>query len=301
MKKMTLKMVSKASILFLAFSVVFFVVAVCVSNNRGRRVEPPHTIGEAAFPKNSAAPEPTGSVQKQVVVLDAGHGRPSSEMSDEEKTAEGYEYNENTREWGEWRHYKDNAFGEDCHSCDKPCPADASCWYAMGNADRETEPELNLNNAFAAKKYLEKLGYDVRMTRTSNADNPSMNKRVSYCFPDNDIKKSPDAAAYVCVHSNAGGGRGTSYISVTDGNHIEASNDMGRLINDKIAAATGLSNNVPIDTPHLVLFNKCPVPIAYLEIGFYDDASDLAILKDQSDSIGKAIAQGVDEYLKNIR
>lgn len=298
MKKETLKTASRASILFLAFSIVFFVAAVCVSNNRG---QPHNTIVKTTAPKESPAPEVPVRVQNQIVVLDAGHGKPSSQMSDEEKTAEGYEYNENIKEWGEWRHYKDSAFGEDCHGCDKPCPLGASCWYAMGNADRETEPELNLNNALAAKKYLEELGYEVRMTRTSNADNPSMNKRVSYCFPDNDIKKSPDAAAYVCIHSNAGGGRGTSYISITDGDYIEASNDMGRLINDRIASATGLSNNEPIDTPHLVLFNKCPVPIAYLEIGFYDDASDLEILQSQSDFIGKAIAQGVDEYLKNIR
>ena len=43
---------------------------------------------------------------------------------------------------------------------------------------------------------------------------------------------------------------------------------------------------------------KCPVPIAYMEIGFYD-SSDLSILQLSSDEIGKAIAEGVDEYLKN--
>ena len=48
----------------------------------------------------------------------------------------------------------------------------------------------------------------------------------------------------------------------------------------------------------MILFNKCPVPIAYMEIGFYD-SSDLSILQSSSDEIGKAIAEGVDEYLKN--
>ena len=43
---------------------------------------------------------------------------------------------------------------------------------------------------------------------------------------------------------------------------------------------------------------QCPVPIAYMEIGFYD-SSDLSILQSSSDEIGKAIAEGVDEYLKN--
>ena len=31
---------------------------------------------------------------KKVIVLDAGHGKSSSEMTSDEKTAEGYEYNE---------------------------------------------------------------------------------------------------------------------------------------------------------------------------------------------------------------
>ena len=70
------------------------------------------------------------------------------------------------------------------------------------------------------------------------------------------------------------------------------------IINQKVAAATGLSQNSPINTPYLILFNKCPVPIAYMEIGFYD-SSDLSILQSSSDEIGKAIAEGVDEYLKN--
>ena len=43
---------------------------------------------------------------KKVIVLDAGHGKSSSEMTSDEKTAEGYEYNESKGNWGEWRHYK---------------------------------------------------------------------------------------------------------------------------------------------------------------------------------------------------
>lgn len=73
---------------------------------------------------------------------------------------------------------------------------------------------------------------------------------------------------------------------------------MGNIINQKVAAVTGLSQNSPINTPYLILFNKCPVPIAYMEIGFYD-SSDLSILQSSGDEIGKAIAEGIDEFLKN--
>lgn len=246
--------------------------------------------------------------QKPIIVLDAGHGKPSGQMTDEEKTANGYTYNEQTHSWGEWRHYKNDTFGEDCmgEGCTRTAPPNGSCWYPMGNSDRDTEPEINLNNALAAKQYLEEMGYEVRMTRTTNDDAPSMNKRVSCCFPDNDITQSPDAALYVCLHSNAGGGSGTAYIelegeyrqSIIPEDYVEQSNTAGQIINKKVAAATGLSLNTPIKNEgYLILFNKCPVPIAYLEIGYYDNASDLEIIKSSADEIGQAIAEGAEQYL----
>lgn len=255
-----------------------------------------------------ALPEETPAPEKRVIVLDAGHGKSSLMMSDEEKTEQGYEYNEGRKSWGEWRHYKNGTFGEDCHGtdCTHLSPDGGSCWYAMGYGDRETEPEINLMNALAAKKYLEEMGWEVRMTRTSNEENPSMNKRVSYCFPDNDITKTADASAYICIHSNASGGRGTSYIELSGEyeqsgiaeDYAEKSNQMGEIINDAVSAA-GFMKNPPIQSPNLILFNKSPVPIAYLEIGFYDNEGDLEILKSSSDKIGKAIALGVNKFLSN--
>ena len=248
--------------------------------------------------------------KKKVIVLDAGHGKSSSNMTSDEKAAEGYEYNESYGSWGEWRHYKNGTYGEDCYAsgCTYYSPADGSCWYPMGNGDRSTEPDINLQNTLAAKAYLEEMGYEVRLTRTSNDQNPSMNKRLSYCFPNNDTSLSPDAALYVCIHSNAGGGAGTSYISLEGtytqnyipSNYIETSNLAGDIINRKVAAASGLRQNGPIGNEGwLILFNKCPVPIAYLEIGFFDNSSDLAILNSSHDEIGRAIAEGVNEYLSN--
>ncbi len=259
-------------------------------------------------PELTETPYSPEDTEKITVVLDAGHGKSSEYMSDEEKLSEGYEYNADCDSWGEWRHYKNGTFGEDCHGedCTLLCPENASCWYAMEDADRDIEPDINLANAAAAKVYLEQMGYEVRMTRSTSEDNPSMNKRVSYCFPDGDTTRPPDAAAYVCVHSNAGGGRGASYIRA-DGfytqayipeDYTEKSDRLGQLINEKVAAASGLNENAPINTPYLILFNKCPAPIAYLEIGFFDNASDLNVLNTSSDAIGRAIAEGVDEYVR---
>lgn len=243
----------------------------------------------------------------KIVVLDAGHGKDSSSMSAEEKTSEGYEYNESRGGWGEWRHFKSGTYGVDCggNGCVETGP---SCWYSMGNGDRDTEPEITLNNAMAAKSYLESMGYTVRMTRTSNSQNPSMNKRMSYCFPNNDTSSAPDADLYVCIHSNAGGGRGTSYIALEEpytqsyisGDFVSASNRAGQVINDAVATNCSLSNNGAISgMGYLVLFNKAPVPIAYLEIGFFDDSSDLSILRSETESIGRGIAEGIDAYLNS--
>lgn len=298
-----------ASIAFLVLAAAFCVFAFCVSNNRVETMKTQNVTDNSGQTATTAQPEHTAEPTKTVIVLDAGHGKPSLQMTEEEKTAEGYDYNEAEGDWGEWRHYKNGTFGQDCYGedCTGLCPQGASCRYPMANGDRDIEPEIDLINALSAKKYLEEMGYEVRMTRSSNEENPSMNKRVSYCFPDNDISREPDAAAYVCIHSNAGGGEGTSYIAL-DGtygqsligeNYISASNAMGQLINEKIAAASGLAENEPISSPYLILFNKCPVPITYLEIGFFDNESDLNVLQSKSEEIGQAIAEGVDEYLKN--
>lgn len=273
------------------------------------------TLGHSNEAENIAnTPSPTEEAlavgeDKRIVVIDAGHGKQSLEMTEEEKTSEGYEYNVGTDSWGEWRHYKNGTFGQDCYGdgCTGLCPENASCWYPMENGDRDIEPEINLSNALAAKTYLEQLGYEVRMTRDTNEQNPSMNKRVSYCFPNNDTSAEPDADAYICIHSNAGGGSGTSYISLNGPyeqgfipeDYIDSSNYLGQLINERVSEKTGLYANAPIDTPYLILFNKCPVPIAYMEIGFFDNDNDLSVLRESADAIGYAIAEGVDAYFNN--
>lgn len=330
-----IKLITRLASIFLIFCVIFCIGAVCVSKSQKNYMESQRLENEtklalmqmpSAAPadeaaekeditelsgrtNNSRADTPLSDNTRKVVVLDAGHGKSSSAMSDDEKTSEGYVYNESRGGWGEWRHYKNGTFGEDCggSGCSGTAPENGSCWYPMGNGDRNTEPSINMNNALAAKKYLEQMGYEVRMTRTSNEQNPSMNKRISYCFPNNNINSTPDASVYVCIHSNAGGGSGSSYISL-DGSYtqryieedyIAQSNKLADIINKKVAAASGLSLNRPIDgEEYLILFNKCPVPIAYLEIGFFDNGSDLDILKSSSDLIGQAIAEGVDEYMR---
>lgn len=265
-------------------------------------------VGENAVPEPMPTPEP-----KKIIVLDAGHGKDSGYMSDEEKLAEGWLYNESTGTWGEWRHWKSWTTWQDCEGwgCSGRAPSGGGCWYPMANGDRAIEPDINLSNVSYAKQYLEEMGYEVRLSRPTADDNPSMTKRLIYCYPNNDTTQEPDADLFVCVHSNAGGGRGSAYIAL-DGYYDQAGisptyaqdgNTLGQYINDKIVENTSLSaysGGRYEALPELVLFCKCPITIAYLEIGFFDNSSDLEILRNESEQIGRSIAEGIDRYCKEF-
>lgn len=234
------------------------------------------------------------------VFLDAGHGKPSGEMTAEEK--EEYGWIKNSKDsYGEWRHWRDGKYGTDCCGDDGEMRQKGDCWYPIVNGDRGIEPDINLQNCLYAQEYLEQMGYNVVLSRKTNEENPSITKRIADAA-------DADAALYICVHSNAGGGRGTSYISMSEEDGFYAANDvslavqsniLGKTINDKIAENTSLSihGNGCIDfEPFLILFHKSPIPCAYLEIGFFDNTDDLAILQNEHDKIGKSIAEGIDEY-----
>lgn len=262
--------------------------------------------GGAAQPAaTQSAQQPSGG--KGVIVLDPGHGA-SSDSDTYDKAASGWVYNEDRGQWGEWRHWKSGTIRSNCNGsgCIGRAPAGGGCWYPIGNGDRDTEPDINLQNCLAAKRYLESMGYTVRMTRESNSENPSFSKRIEKCYP-TEGAQTPDAIAYICVHSNAGGGTGSSYIQL-DGtydqagipdNYVSAGNALGKSINDRITSETDLGNfsgGCLEGMSDLILFCKSPVICAYMEIGFFDDGGDLAILKSQSDAIGKAIAEGISDY-----
>ena len=255
------------------------------------------------LPMTEYAPLEEDRQSKLTIVLDPGHGKSSWNMSDEEKTAAGYDNYDGG--WGEWRHWIAGSASEDCHGCD----GEGTCWYPIGNGDRDTEPGINLKNALAAKAELEGMGYNVRLTRTTNDENPSFKQRVSYCYPNNDLTAEPDASCYVCIHSNAGGGKGSAYIAA-DGSYTQKwirtsfeddSNFLGECINNRIISETSLSEyagGVINGQGYMILFNKCPVPAGYMEIGFFD-SSDLGILDSESGAIGRAIAGGINDYMWN--
>ncbi|MCH5212860.1 MAG: N-acetylmuramoyl-L-alanine amidase [Oscillospiraceae bacterium] len=251
----------------------------------------------------------------KIIVLDPGHGKSSSKMTDDEKIA--YGWKKTSKGWGEWRHYKIGSGNVDCEGsgCNERVTPNGACWYPIGNGDRATEPDINLQNALAAKKYLEQMGYTVRLTRETNDENPSITRRLEYCYPNLDKTKQPDATLFLCIHSNASNGsaRGSAYIQL-DGiydqkwitsaaSYVNEGNKLGKLCNDAIVDGTSLSmsgNGVISFEPQLIAFMKSPVTCGYLEIGFFDNTADLNILRTESDAIGKAIAMGIDQYCNGV-
>ena len=86
-----------------------------------------------------------------------------------------------------------------------------------------------------------------------------------------------------------------------DLDYVSKSNALGSMINDSITQKTSMpawAGGAYGGLPEAILFCKSPIPIAYLEIGFFDNQSDLNILETESEAIGKAIAEGVDEYFE---
>jgi N-acetylmuramoyl-L-alanine amidase len=235
----------------------------------------------------------------------------SSLMSDSDKIASGWVQNA-TGQWGEWRHYKIGSSTVDCQAsgCNGRVTPNGACWYPIGGGDRNIEPDINLANALAAKKYLEEMGYTVRMARNYTNQNPSITKRLSYCYPNNDTSLDADAELYLCIHSNAGGGRGSAEITLAGAydqrgitsSYVNDGNLLGKLCNDRIVNETSLTrygDGTINFEPELIAFCKAPVTCGYLEIGFFDNQSDLAVLRAESDKIGKAIAEGIDDFCKS--
>lgn len=266
---------------------------------------------ESGQSKREIAPRENNSTSsKGIIVLDPGHGKSSSLMSTEEKERSGYIYNSDREQWGEWRHWKSGTAGTSCEgsSCTKTHPSNGGCWYSLASGDRDKEPEINLRNAMAAKDNLEKMGYTVRMTRTSNDTNPSFTQRISYCYPNNDYNSEADADLCVVIHSNAGGGRGSAYITAENpydqkgisSDYAAQCNKAGALINDRIVTQTDLSKYSDGSIGgegYLIAFCKSPIPLAYLEIGFFDNSNDLSILTNDYNRIGLSIAEGIDDYM----
>ena len=99
--------------------------------------------------------------------------------------------------------------------------------------------------------------------------------------------------------SPAGGDFGTNSYKLSDWK--TKSLDLNKKIIDGVKAKTtlGLYNGGVINNyGYLILYEKASCPTAYLELGFHDNAGDLAKIQGEKTKIAEGIADGIDAYFK---
>lgn len=246
-----------------------------------------------------ALPGGSGSTGKKVFI-DPGHG--PSTFTDAQMTAMGFVKNGSA--WGEWRHYDNTGKkGTHCNNCKKD--ASHQCWYPFSNALRDKEPELVYAISTELVNILKTRGYEVAISRNAS-EHPSITKRA---------KDAHDfgATIQVCIHTNASNGSATgiAYCSPAGGDYgtnsyklsdwKTKSLDLNKKIIDGVKAKTtlGLYNGGVINNyGYLILYEKASCPTAYLELGFHDNAGDLAKIQGEKTKIAEGIADGIDAYFK---
>lgn len=103
--------------------------------------------------------------------------------------------------------------------------------------------------------------------------------------------------AFVSIHTNAGGGTGSS------GFYAE---DPGRILSETICNEINNKFHLGIrrisEKRYLILRDSCHGKACLIECAFHDHPKDLALLLDQNNLIefGKAIARGTDKFLSSV-
>ena len=176
------------------------------------------------------------------------------------------------------------------------------------------EKHLNQQVTNYLKSELESRGYSVIVSRDSDVFVPLTDRAVE--------ANNLDADIFVSVHHNSMGGIGTArgietFIFHTvasgfgqevnrnnfnwDDPRISESINLADEIHSNLISSTGLSNRGVKGNNFNVLRNT-HIPAVLLELGFMDNASELAIINSSSyqRTAASAIANGVDNYFSTI-
>lgn len=158
------------------------------------------------------------------------------------------------------------------------------------------EEEITWQIADKLRKRLEKMGYEVVMTRedidssignTSALD--SLNARV-------ELAHESLADLYISIHCNTsdGVGSGAETYCFSKGGYADR---LAGLIQENISDETGLYDR-GVKTANFYVIKNTLMPAVLVETGFMDNEEDIKILtsKKGQESIAKAIANAVKEY-----
>lgn len=162
-----------------------------------------------------------------------------------------------------------------------------------------TEHALNLQIGLALRDELERRGYTVIMTRTTEDVDLSNSERAM-------IANNNNADAFIRIHANGSDNAsvsGAEGICQTKNNpwnadEYAASRKLCDALVNNYSAATGIKNKGVIEEDNMSGINWSQVPVCIFEMGYMTNKSDDLFMNDSSGQkkMVEGLANGVDEY-----
>lgn len=158
----------------------------------------------------------------------------------------------------------------------------------------ETEEQFTLWTALSLQDKLVAQGFDVIVTRQTEADIvPNKLRGV--------MANEVNADHMICIHWNGGGSHGPLIVVPSDYNSRSWKSEtegMWAAIAPKLAGHIGYPARSPY-VSNLALFGVVQVPVTYIEVGFADSSDINKLAGDANrNAIAQAICDGVVEYYK---
>ncbi len=155
------------------------------------------------------------------------------------------------------------------------------------------EKQINLEISLALREKLERMGYDVLLTREDDTS-LELEERV-------EIANCVGADIYISIHQNASEETSPSGIetwyNMTNGNG-EDSKRLARLIHDDLILYTDARDRGLVEDESLHVIRETKMPSCLLETGFLSNPEDRQMLLDEEyqSKIVEGIASGIDLY-----
>lgn len=156
------------------------------------------------------------------------------------------------------------------------------------------EKDLALKAVFALQNELEKNGYDVVLTRTTDT-------RVEL-YQRTDLANEVNADLFISIHYNAADSltaKGIEVLYYPDAAGVKY--EFAKTIYERIIADTGATQRGIIKRPLLVVTRETKMPSALVEMGFVSNADEEKLVQQDAylEAQIKAIAEAVQIYLSN--